>query len=101
MKKRVALTFCLLLAGCTDADWDHVMNYTGLGDADAASVEASSPAAAAAPAAIAATPAAEPANAEFCRSVAAQDASSNGFDQATQQRVLAQSYAQCAAIYSR
>jgi hypothetical protein len=103
MKKRVALTFCLLLAGGTDADWDHVLNYNGLEDGDATSVEASSPAAAtaSAPAAVAATPAAEPANADFCRSVAAQDASGNGFDQATQQRVFAQSYSQCVAIYTR
>ena len=44
---------------------------------------------------------AQPANADFCRAVATQDATGNGFDAATQQRVFAQSYAQCAAIYSR
>jgi hypothetical protein len=101
MKKRFALTFCFLLAGCTDADWDHVMNFTRLEDADATPVEASSPVVAVAPAAIAAMPAGEPANADFCRSVAAQDAAGNGFDQATQQRVFARSYAQCLAISTR
>jgi hypothetical protein len=100
MKKRFALTFCLLLAGCTDADWDHVMNYTGLEEQDAASDEVPRTAAPP-PAAVAAAPAAETGNADLCRSVAAQDASSNGFDQPTQQRVFARSYAQCMAIYTR
>ena len=101
MKKHLALTFCLLLAGCTDADWDHALNYAGLEDKDPQPVKSSSHAAPSAPAAIAATPAAEPANADFCRSVATQDASGNGFDQPTQQRVFAQSYAQCLVIYTR
>ena len=50
-----------------------------------------------------ATPAApsEPANADFCRSVAMQDAGSNGFDQNTQARVYARSYGQCLTIYTR
>ena len=101
MKKRLALSFCLLLAGCTDADWDHAMNYTGLEAQDAASVPrtaAPPPTVAAAPAA---TVAAEPANTDFCRSVATQDASDNGFDPATQRRVFARSYAQCMTIYTR
>jgi hypothetical protein len=60
-------------------------------------------AATSAPAAIAAAPAAsgEPSNVDFCRSVATQDATDNGFDQATQARVFAQSYSQCVAIYTR
>ncbi|HWU54241.1 MAG TPA: hypothetical protein VN175_01985, partial [Rhizomicrobium sp.] len=43
----------------------------------------------------------QPANADFCRAVATQDATANGFDPATQQRVFARSYGQCVAIYSR
>jgi hypothetical protein len=106
MKKPLALTFCLLLAGCTDADWDHVMNYGGLQDADAApgdaSPQPSRPATVAeAPATLASAPSGEPANADFCRGVAAQDATSNDFDPATQSRVYARSYAQCLAIYTR
>ena len=44
---------------------------------------------------------AQPANADFCRVVAMQDANGYGFDQATQQRVYARSYGQCVAIYNR
>jgi hypothetical protein len=96
MKKHLALTFCLLLAGCTDADWDHVMNYGGSEEADATPAKAAHPAAPSP-----ATVAAEPANTDFCRSVATQDATSNDFDQPTQARVFARSYAQCIAIYTR
>ena len=94
MKKPLALMFCLLLAGCTDADWDHVMNYGGAKDADEA------PAAPQPQAANEAPPAA-PANADFCRGVAAQDATHNDFDPATQTRVYARSYAQCLVLYTR
>ena len=104
MKKPLVLTFCLfsgclLLAGCTDADWDRAMNYGGLAEQDEAPVRPS----VAAPATVAAAPAAtaQPSNADFCRSVATRDAADNGFDQATQTRVFAQSYAQCVAIYTR
>ena len=98
MKKHLALTFCVLLAGCTDADWDHVMNYGGSEETDAVPATAARPAAPS-PATAAAAP--EAANADFCRSVATQDATSNDFDQPTQQRVFARSYAQCVAIYTR
>jgi hypothetical protein len=105
MKKPLALTFCLfsgclLLAGCTDADWDRAMNYGGAAEQDEAPARPPRPVAVAAPATVAAAPAA-PSNADFCRSVATQDATGNGFDQATQQRVFAQSYSQCVAIYTR
>jgi hypothetical protein len=102
MKNRLALIFCLLLAGCTDADWDHVMNYSGLAQ-EPEVVQAPHRATASEPATIIATPDApsEPANTGFCRSVAMQDASSNDFDPATQARVFARSYAQCMTIYTR
>jgi hypothetical protein len=98
MKKPLVLMFCLLLAGCTDADWDHALNYAGAKDADetpAAPPQPSQPqtAAEAAPA--------QPANGDFCRGVAAQDATHNDFDPATQTRVFARSYAQCLALYTR
>jgi hypothetical protein len=109
MKNRLALGFCLisgclLLAGCTDADWDHVMNYGGLAqEPEAAPAAVPQRAAVSEPATIVASPAtpSEPANADFCRSVATQDAGSNGFDPATQARVFRQSYGQCLAIYTR
>jgi hypothetical protein len=98
MKKHLALIFCLLLAGCTDADWDHVMSYGGSDEAEV--MPATAPRTAAPPpATLAAAP--EPANTDFCRSVATQDASGNDFDQPTQARVYARSYAQCLAIYTR
>ncbi len=107
MRKHFALAFCLCLMGCTDADWDRALNYVNPApdDADAIS-DASAQAvsgphtASGAPAAVSSS-AAQPANADFCRAVATQDASSYGFDEATQQRVYARSYGQCVAIYSR
>jgi hypothetical protein len=100
MKKTLPLFFCLLLAGCSDADWDHALNYTGLrGSAEEPEAPATRTAATSAPRASVPTPettaAPQPANTEFCRSVAMQDAGDNGFDPATQQRVFARSYAQC------
>jgi hypothetical protein len=121
MKNRFALAFCLLLAGCTDADWDRSLNYVypAPDDADLTSDASPPPAPASpntasipsAPATVSQTSASNtasipnapgaPANADFCRAVATQDATANGFDQATQQRVFARSYGQCVAIYSR
>jgi hypothetical protein len=120
MRKYFAVAFCLVLAGCTDADWDRSLNYVypAPDDADLTS-DASPPPASisntasipSAPATVSSTAAsntasipsapAQPANADFCRAVAAQDATANGFDPATQQRVFARSYGQCVAIYSR
>jgi hypothetical protein len=100
MKKCLALTFCLLVAGCSDADWNHALTYTGMGASDdAADVTPTAPAATAAAAAPGA-PAPVP-NSDLCRAVATQDATSNDFDPATQQRVFARSYSQCVAIYTR
>jgi hypothetical protein len=107
MKSPLILIACLALCGCTDAQWNNALNYTGMDDNDAAQAEVASEAqaarpsqAAAAPQPMAAMPAA-PAGSDFCKSVATQDATSNGFDPATQQRVLAQSYQQCLTIYAR
>lgn len=114
MKKRFALISCLLLAGCTDADWDNALNYAHLGGSspdDAMSAErpvavpsTQRAAVQTAPQTVAAAPASvapPPSENDFCRAVATHDATDNGFDPATQQRVFAQSYAQCVAIYSR
>jgi hypothetical protein len=105
MKKPLTLCMlfsgCLLLAGCSDADWDRALNYTGLqGSAEESEAMAADPAPrpVAAPQAEAAPP---PANNDFCRAVAMQDAGDNGFDQATQQRVFARSYAQCMTLSVR
>jgi hypothetical protein len=99
----LSLTLSLFAAGCTDSDWNHLLSYGGLG---AGEEEAAAPVqpAAQAPAATAAaepTAAAQPANADFCKNVAAEDATRNGFDQATQQEVFKRSFQQCVAIYTR
>lgn len=100
----LVLAACLFAAGCTDSDWNHMLNYGGLGEEEAAPPVQPAAAAEAAPAAATAAEAAAPvppSNADFCRGVAAQDATRNGFDQATQQRVFARSLQQCEAIYTR
>jgi hypothetical protein len=101
MKKPLILTVCLLLAGCSEADWNHALNYTGLNGDEGATAEATQPAAPAATAAAPEAPAQAMPNTELCRAVATQDATSNDFDAATQQRVFARNYAQCMAIYQR
>ncbi|HKQ45574.1 MAG TPA: hypothetical protein VJS47_09290 [Rhizomicrobium sp.] len=89
MKKYFALALCLLSAGCTDADWDRALNHVSPDQTVAASAPPPQP------------PAAAPDNTDFCRAVATQDATGNGFDAATQASVMARSYAQCVAIYTR
>jgi hypothetical protein len=89
----LALLLLPLLAGCTDADWSHLMSFGGSRDRQevtraAAAAPAPAPAAAAAPA-----------SNTFCMGVAQQDATGNGFDQTTQQRVALRSYQQCVAIF--
>ena len=85
MKKPLALTICLLVAGCSDADWDHALNYTSLGGDEDVTAEAAPPAPATAATAPEA-PALPASNNDLCRAVATQDATSNDFDAATQQR---------------
>jgi len=105
MKKSLALTFCLLLAGCSEAEWNHALNYTGMGNDEDSNAEAAVPVPASAPrsatAAAPEAPAQAVPNSDLCRAVATQDATSNDFDPATQQRVFTRSYSQCVAIYSR
>jgi hypothetical protein len=96
MKKLLALTVCLFAAGCTDADWNHVMNFGGDRDTMASDAPVVVPAVV-----VEAPPAAAASNADFCRSVAAQDAGRNDFDLRTQRSVFARSYAQCLAMYTR
>jgi hypothetical protein len=94
MRVPALLFFLPLLAGCTDADWDHVMSFASQDRSEVTQ------AAVAAPAPAVATPAAAPgAQNAFCLDIARQEATSNGFDQATQQRVALRSYQQCVALY--
>jgi hypothetical protein len=119
MRRHFALAFCLVLAGCTDADWDRALTYVYpppddadlTSDASPRPVTPNTASIPSAPATVSSTAASntasipsapeQPANADFCRAVATQDATGSGFDPATQQRVFARSYGQCVAIYSR
>jgi hypothetical protein len=100
MKKILVLTVSLaipaLLAGCSDADWNNALNYTGLGSGEDAAAEA--PVQPVPATAAAAAPAQDD---SFCRDVAAQDATGSGFDQQTQARVYTRSYGQCMTLYTR
>jgi hypothetical protein len=87
----------LALAGCSDADWNHAMTYSGLGPqriaADATGVlpgENTPPP----PAQTSTAP-----DTSFCQSVAKKDATSDGLDAATQQRVFQQSFQQCIQMF--
>ena len=92
LRKAILLTSALLLAGCTDADWAHVLSS----DAPAAAYPPAmpSPAAAANYSAYIAAPSVT----KKCNDVAAQrmiDASSQGFDETVQQQVHDKTYADC------
>jgi hypothetical protein len=99
----LSLTLSLFAAGCTDSDWNHLLSYGGMGGGDEDATSPVQPATTAPAATATAEPggAAQPGNADFCKNVAAQDATRNGFDQATQQLVFQRSYTQCVAIYTR
>ncbi len=92
MRIPVLLLVLPLLAGCSDADWNHLMSFGGSRDRRDVTQ-------AAAPAAPVPVAAAAPASNAFCMGVANQDATSNGYDPATQGRVALQSYRQCVAIF--
>lgn len=91
----VALLACVV-AGCTDADWDHALSYAGLSD---------NPQPAAQPAATAAVPADAasgpvPTMDNWCTEsakAAAREAREYGFDEATQRRRAEQALKQCQA----
>jgi len=100
MKKPFILIACLLVAGCSDADWNRALNYTGMAGDEDTSADAAPAAPAATAAAAPSAPAPVP-NSDLCKAVAAQDATANDFDPATQQRVFARSYSQCVTIYAR
>jgi hypothetical protein len=92
----VALLSCVL-AGCTDADWDHAMSYAGLGDKPATEAQAA-PSADAAPAAVA--DASAPKMDDWCAvasKAAAREAADMGFDATTQRTRGDQALRQCQA----
>ena len=95
MRLRLAAVLCapLLLAGCSLPNLDNLLNFSS--DADDQVATADTPRPAAAPAA---APAAPGAPDPFCASIAQQYAQQDGFDPATQQRMVQRGYAQCVAM---
>lgn len=107
----------MLLSGCSNADWDNFSSYGRSGGDEAVAAAEASPSApesvpapqsapqpaAATVTAAAPTPLAAAAapNDSFCRAVATQDATRNGFDAPTQTGVFQRSYTQCLAIYTK
>ena len=106
----------VLLCGCTDADWDRAMTYTGLGPSEQSEPsrgdqsaspqsEPSRPVAArteVVTAPLAADQAAGPDS--WCQQVAksaADEAAGNGFDAATQRRRAESTYRQCVGTAAR
>ena len=97
----LSLTLGLFAAGCTDSDWNHLLSFGGGAEEEPVTAPAAAPAPQPEATAAAAPAPALPPNAEFCKNVATEDATRNGFDPATQQRVFQRSYQQCVAIYTR
>ncbi len=84
-----------LLAGCSDADWAHVMSYDDYPPSAAAAPDAPAPTYASV-----ATVSASPSAADRCSRVAEErmtDADYQGFDAATQQQVRDKTYSDCLA----
>ncbi len=79
-----------LLAACGPVDWQHLTSF-----GNSPRPEANTPATASAPQSAPAAPAPDP----FCLAVARQDATTQGFDQATQGRVALRSYQQCVGLF--
>jgi hypothetical protein len=101
MRVLVLLLALPLLAGCTDAGWNRLMTFGGTDNPVApAQVAQAAPAKIAqmAPTPAGAQPA-PPAPDPFCLGVAKQDATTSGFDAATQGRVAIRSYQQCVGLF--
>ena len=96
LRKAILLTSVLLLAGCTDADWAHVMSFNSPGSAPSATYPPDMPSAAAA--ANYSAYVAAPSVTKKCNDVADQrmsDAASQGFDDEVQRQVHGKTYADC------
>lgn len=100
MAFRIALLLAaaLVLAGCTDADWDRAASFAGLDDA-APQDAAAAPVPAPIPSAPARPVVTATGDDPFCHGVATHDSTAGAFDAPTQSRVFAQSYSQCLAIF--
>jgi uncharacterized lipoprotein YajG len=91
MRAVIVAASLFLLTGCSEMP-DNLFSF------DNPQAEAEAPAAPQ-PAPLQQTAAAVSPNDSLCRAVAQQDATGNGFDVPTQQRVAQQSYTQCIALH--
>jgi pyruvate/2-oxoglutarate dehydrogenase complex dihydrolipoamide acyltransferase (E2) component len=98
MRRLAFLLFLPLLTGCSGSTWDYLTSFGSDADDTPEVAAAAAPDQASAPAP-AAPAAAQGAPNAFCMAVARQDATENGFDTATQQRVLVRNYRQCVATF--
>jgi hypothetical protein len=101
MRPWMVLAVLPLMAGCTDTDWNKLLSFGSSGEEArhstvAAAASASTPAPVASPS-VPSSAAAQPN--DFCLGVARQNATTNDFDTATQQKAAVQSYQQCVAIF--
>ncbi|HEX4271757.1 MAG TPA: hypothetical protein VHZ32_10235 [Rhizomicrobium sp.] len=88
----------LAVAGCSDTDWDHAMTYSGLGGQRVAeNTTGALPGENTPPPSPTQTSTAPDTN--FCESVAKQDATSDGLDAATQQRLFQRNFRQCIQMF--
>jgi hypothetical protein len=86
MRKVLFLGLLVALCGCSQVSG--LLNFDSPDDDQPVVTAAAEP-----------VPVAAPSQDAFCRHVAAQDATSAAFDDATQRRIAQQSYTQCQAIF--
>lgn len=101
MRRALAVLFAAgLLGGCTDADWDHALSYTGLTtDKPAAETAAAEPVPEETAPSLA-----PPADSGWCMEVAKAtqtEAANQGFDARTQQLRAQQAFQQCSLPSAR
>jgi hypothetical protein len=87
MRRIFVVGFLMVLGGCSDIS--SLLSFDSKPDDEPVVAQAAAPAARPAP------------DDTFCRDVAVQEATRNGFDEATRKRVVTQSYAQCQAFFGQ
>lgn len=89
MRRIFVVGFLMALGGCSDIS--SLLSFDSKSDDEPVTVQTA-----------ASAPPARPApDDSFCRDVAVQEATRNGFDDATQKRVATQNYAQCQAFFGQ
>ena len=99
MRILAVLTLLPLLAGCSDADWNRMLSFGGSDPATTTRPVSVATATPPAPAPVEASPAPAATPNPFCLGIARQNAMTNDFDTATQQKVAVRAYQQCQEIF--